>query len=181
MPVKSRARKRKTKRLENEQGTSEQQSQQKPIVEENVAKFVSEFAEERYAQVTCQRALSSEKGFLYQRSHTLGYSEYIYSVILRNGWETFCQHPSAAVVPLVREFYANIDENEPNVVYVRGRQVAIDGNAINRLFNLQTIEDDLTAFADTFDEEQLDGLLTSLCEEGASWTQSDRGAMTFPR
>ena len=36
-------------------------------------------------------------------------------------WEELVKHPEATVVPVVREFYANVEEHRNFRVFVRGR------------------------------------------------------------
>ena len=43
-----------------------------------------------------------------------------------NKWEILCEHPDPAVVPLVREFYANSKERDEFRVFVRGKWVKFD-------------------------------------------------------
>ncbi|GMN47583.1 hypothetical protein TIFTF001_016765 [Ficus carica] len=118
-----------------------------------VAKFESELARTRLNDSTTGRNLWPERGFAYMSSDTLGYPEYIYSVIFKNNWKNFCQHPSIAIVPLVKEFYANFDGGSPNSVYVRGKRMDISGAAINKAIYVQ----------------------------GTEWTKSARGSISLSR
>ena len=62
-------------------------------------------------------------------------------------WSEFCAQPKAAIVPIVREFYANAPEHDNRKVFVRGKQVNFSGKAINIFFKLPNIEKDgYTAF-----------------------------------
>ena len=50
--------------------------------------------------------------------------------------------PKLAVVPVVREFYANAPEHDNRKVFIRGKQVNFSGKAINKFFKLPDIERD---------------------------------------
>ena len=52
------------------------------------------------------------------------------------------KHPEAAVVPVVREFYANVEEHRNFRVFVRDRWVPFDWTTINRHYNLPNINND---------------------------------------
>ena len=55
-----------------------------------------------------------------------------------NKWEILCEHPDPAVVPLVREFYANGKERDEFRVFVREKWVKFDRTTINNYYGLQT-------------------------------------------
>ena len=52
------------------------------------------------------------------------------------------KHLEAAVVPVVREFYANVEEHRNFRVFVRGKWVPFDRTTINRHDNLPNINND---------------------------------------
>ena len=52
------------------------------------------------------------------------------------------KHPKVVVVPVVREFYANMEEYRNFRVFVRGKWVAFDRNTINKHYNLPNINND---------------------------------------
>ena len=57
-------------------------------------------------------------------------------------WEELVKHIKAAVVPIVREFYANMEEHKNFRIFVRGKWVAFDRTTINRYYNLPNINND---------------------------------------
>ena len=59
-----------------------------------------------------------------------------------NRWEILCEHPELAVVPIVREFYANGKEKDDLRVFVRGKWVKFDRTTINHYYGLADIKDD---------------------------------------
>ncbi|GMN32299.1 hypothetical protein TIFTF001_044672 [Ficus carica] len=146
-----------------------------------VAKFESELARKRFNDSFAERNLWPERGFAYMSSNTLGYPEYIYSVIFKNNWKNFCQHPSAAIVPLVREVYANFDVGNPNSVYVRGKRVDISGAAINNVYSLNDVEDEYIEFSKRVHENQLSEIVKEICVPGTEWIKSARGSRSLSR
>ena len=68
---------------------------------------------------------------------TMGYDEFVHSVITNHKWRQFCSHPTAAVVSIVQEFYTYFIEEEQKTVYVRGVKVPIDKDTINRFYDLK--------------------------------------------
>ncbi|GMN67555.1 hypothetical protein TIFTF001_036619 [Ficus carica] len=69
--------------------------------------FQSDEAKDRYEKFTSDRTFCSEKGFLLQNTPTMRYEDFINSVITKHQWRQFYAHPTVAVVPIVREFYAH--------------------------------------------------------------------------
>ena len=57
-------------------------------------------------------------------------------------WDEFCAQPKAAIVPIIREFYANAPEHKNRKVFVRGKWVNFSGKAINEIFKLPDINRD---------------------------------------
>ena len=53
-----------------------------------------------------------------------------------------CDHPQPAIVPVVREFYANGIEQEGLTVTVWGKSVPFVHSIINRYYGLANFEDD---------------------------------------
>ena len=66
--------------------------------------FQTEADKKRYQQYTSDRTFCAEKGFLLQNTPTMGYEEYVHSVVTKHNWKQFCTQPADAVVPVVREF-----------------------------------------------------------------------------
>lgn len=122
-----------------------------------------------------------EKGFVYRRGRPSGYPNFIRSVIDTHKWRSFCHSPPAAVVQLVREFYANYDDAEPDIVFVRGQSIPFTSEAINSMYNLPDVEDHFKDFAYNLDEDQMDEVIHELCVEGTEWRRATRGSMTFRR
>ncbi|PON79629.1 hypothetical protein PanWU01x14_008610 [Parasponia andersonii] len=67
-------------------------------------------------------------------------------VTIQHNWQLFCAHPEDSIVPLVREFYANLTNPEEDIVYVRGVQVPLSMDAINTIFGLGDLVDEHSEF-----------------------------------
>lgn len=94
--------------------------------------FKFEEAEDMYEKFISKRSFYLEKGILLQETPIMGYDEFIHSVITNHKWRQFCSHPTATVVPIIREFYAHLTEEWQKTVYVRGVKVSIDKDTINK-------------------------------------------------
>ena len=57
-------------------------------------------------------------------------------------WELLYDHLNSAIVPMIREFYANGHERNGFTITVRGKSVSFDHSTINRYYGLANIEDD---------------------------------------
>ena len=55
------------------------------------------------------------------------------------GWRQFLAQPEPAVVPVVKEFYANVLEHRGKVVLVRGKMVPFHVEAINAFYQTPDI------------------------------------------
>ena len=150
MSFKSRARKGKGVQI---QVDSDSSVSQPPPEKEEIKKFLSPRAQQRFEQCMKERALYMERGFVYKRGRPRGYPSFIHSVISAHKWHAFCQSQPAAPVQLVREFYANYDDTDPDTVFVRGRVVPFTSAAINSIYDLPDVEDDFKDFADGLSED----------------------------
>ena len=56
-------------------------------------------------------------------------------------WQLLAEHKESGYASLVREFYANMVENEGKIVYVRGQWVEFSREKINRLVNMNVQKD----------------------------------------
>ena len=72
------------------------------------SKFVSEEAQTRYHESVSNRSLIAERGLIPTSTRFPS----IWSIIRQRGWGEFCAQPKLAIVPLVREFYANAPEHD---------------------------------------------------------------------
>ena len=76
-------------------------------------------------------------------------------VIKVHGWWSFAMHPINLIVPLVREFYANIITGAKTFSMVRGVKVSFSASSINMHLNLSDCVDSFRDFVDTVGSEEL--------------------------
>ena len=63
-----------------------------------------------------------------------------YNTVIRElGWATFTDEPMKLIIPLVREFYANIHRSTNNWVDVFGTRVNFGANSINEALGIRRI------------------------------------------
>lgn len=88
-------------------------------------------AKARYEDEIRERPLHLELGFAIKKEPNYGLTPKVGQIINRNNWKKFAAHPRNPVVPLVREFYANIISTEPRHSMVRGVKVSFSAQSIN--------------------------------------------------
>ena len=59
-----------------------------------------------------------------------------------NQWNLLCEHLEPAVVPIVREFYANGMKRDGYKVFVKGKWVPFDQTTINNYYGLNNVDDE---------------------------------------
>ena len=106
-----------------------------PEQEYDKTKFVSFGAQKKYLENSVKRGMIQERG-LYVTMDSVS------KIVKNRKWEKLVKHPEATVVPVVREFYANVEEHRNFRVFVRGRWVPFDQTTINRHYNLPNINND---------------------------------------
>lgn len=103
----------------------------------NVSRFlINAAAQSRFEHAKIHRRPIPKRGFALNLLN-LGIPDYMSS----RGWETFAAQPRAAVIPIVREFYANAPEGRDYKAFVRGRMVPYDSTTINSVLGVQQVED----------------------------------------
>ena len=58
-------------------------------------------------------------------------------ILEKRGWQSLGEHKEPGCAVLVREFFANMVEEEGKKVYVRGQWIDFSKEKINILFNLK--------------------------------------------
>ena len=106
-----------------------------PEKEYDATKFVSTAAQKRYVAFVVKKGDIQDRG-LYVTVDSVSYQ------VEKRKWEELVKHPEVAVVPVVREFYANMEEHQNFQVVVRGRMVPFDRTTINQYYNLPNIDND---------------------------------------
>ncbi|EXB49850.1 hypothetical protein L484_000844 [Morus notabilis] len=144
-------------------------------------KFVDNAAEKRYEENIWARNLVKEKGFLLHDSPTLGQPGFISDVIISRGWQIFCRHPIDPIVPLVKEFYANLQNQGQNTVFVWEIDITFTSNYINGVLGIPNQDDEFVELITDAIEEQLKEVLKTIAILGAQWLLSAKGSYTCNR
>jgi hypothetical protein len=142
---------------------------------QSIALFVDDEAASHYTKVS-SRNLVKERG--------INISRHLYppiaDTIEARQWTKFTAQPSVAVVPVVREFYANALKHKDYSVVVRGISVSFASEAINELYELPNIENDEHSALST-DGFDADELLQVLCSPGAQFKWHNGAPLSFPK
>ncbi|XP_073034928.1 uncharacterized protein [Primulina eburnea] len=127
-------------------------------------RFVSDAAQARYEHAKINRNPITERGFRRQRE-----DRYVGPLVDldRRSWEKFGAQPRAAVVSIVREFYANAGEKTDDKAFVRGKLVSFDSEIINAF--LETPEVDDSTFQALVANPDYTVIIDTLCHPGAIW------------
>lgn len=134
-------------------------------------KFISFEASERYKHSVVTKTCVPERGI--NCPGTL-----VNQHIEGRNWQEFVKQPSAALVPVVREFYANAKEHRNKKVFVRGKWVAFDSKAINKYYKLPNIVNDrYTQYRQEPDPDEIIQFLTS---SRVHWKTSTTDVINFP-
>ncbi|KAL5564746.1 hypothetical protein UlMin_027910 [Ulmus minor] len=144
-------------------------------------KFVSSESQERYNSETCNRSFCGEKGFHFKEADDLGMPRFVCSVVESRSWRDFAKHPQPAVIPVVREFYANFPNDAAEWVYVRGSRVSFDSRTINSFFQLQDEDDGFEEYVNALEDHEWAEMLLRVCVPGTQWEKSSQGAWTVNR
>ena len=138
-------------------------------------KFVSEEAQTRYHDSVVKRNPIAERGLCVTGVNWPS----IQNNFRARKWDEFCNQPKAAIVPIVREFYANAPEHNNRKVFVRGKWVSFSGRAINQFFKVPDIDrDEYTAFIGRQIDYQ--DILQRIVVPGTQWRMTDDKPITFP-
>ena len=71
------------------------------------SRFQSYHAEEKYEEFIEPHKILEEKGFQFPPQPS-GIVQSLYNTAAKRGWLEFCNHPRDPVLPVVKEFYANL-------------------------------------------------------------------------
>ena len=98
-------------------------------------------------------------------------------IIDANNWEILCEQPDPAIVPLVREFYANGKERDEYRVFVRGKWVKFDRTTINNYYGLSNLPDDQYQALLESPEVKWEEMKDALCKETVPWKRYQNGGL----
>ena len=137
-------------------------------------KFLSYETQKKY---TDQKKIHviQERGLVQKLQHRVNWT------IDANKWEILCEHPDPAVVPIVREFYANGKEKDEFRVFVRGKWVKFDRTTINNYYGLSNLQDDQYEDLLESEEAKWEEIKNALCKEPVAWKRYQNGGLkSFP-
>ena len=92
-------------------------------------------AEKKYEEFIEPRRILEEKGFQFPDQLT-GIVKTIHNTAAKRGWLEFYKHPRNPVLPVVKEFYANLVSLDQHNIWVRNTLVPLDSRVINAFYNL---------------------------------------------
>ena len=108
-----------------------------------------------------------DRGFIVER----GFKKLIspFSKMLENReWKSLGEHKAPGCAALVKEFFANMVEDEGKKVYVRGKWIDFSKEKINGLFNLKVPKDG-SKFKTLLKEPQYQKIMDLLIVEKGKW------------
>lgn len=132
-------------------------------------RFVNEKAAKQYVVDLSRKSLVAERG--------LQVTDFEFeNTLMEFGWGRLVEHPRPAVIPIVREFYANAQFHNEYQVMVRGRVVEFSQERISSLYGLTTYASDEDKYKQ-FIDEQVDPseVLAEISEVGAAWVYGQHG------
>ena len=88
---------------------------------------------------------------------------YIREEINRRRWTKFCSPQPCLVPDLVREFYTNFDLLNPWTVMVRGKEIAVDHERINTLYEVPIRHDEFSEVMWRLDGMSLPIIIQQIC------------------
>ena len=104
--------------------------------------------DDKFKEFIEPRRILEEKSFIFPKQ-PMGVMSNINNVVARQGWVKFCSHPQDPIVPIVKEFYSNMLQQDQRNIFIRQVQVPLDSRVINVFYYLPTaIECEYTQFAE---------------------------------
>ena len=138
------------------------------------SKFLSYETQKKYTDQTKIHVIQ-ERGLVQKLQPRVNWT------ITANQWEILCEHPDPAVVPIVREFYANGKERDDLRVFVRGKWVKFDRTTINNYYGLSNLHDDQYQELLESTEAKWEEMKNALCKENVPWKRYQNGGLkSFP-
>ncbi|KAK9222171.1 hypothetical protein WN944_010603 [Citrus x changshan-huyou] len=103
-----------------------------------------------------------------------GIAQSLYNAAAKHGWLEFCNHPQDPVLPLVKEFYANLVSPGQYNIWVRNSLVPLDSRVINPFYNLPSeVNCDYAKLLDKLTPQRWNKIFTTLTVKGASWANEE--------
>lgn len=126
--------------------------------------FVNDKARERREHAKIHRRPIPERGLVVS-----DFCKPIPDKVEPRGWNTFVAQPRAAVIPVLREFYANAPEDSESRAVVRRRRVSYDSKTINEVLGMVTVDD--SVFQAWMWDPDYELIVRTLCYRGSTWKQ----------
>ena len=132
--------------------------------------FVSAEAEVRFHDSVTQHSGIKERGFDIDVENAR--DEEFQRVIQSRGWQLFYKHPKAAVMTVVRKFFAiAVESTSSYAVFVRGKHVRYDAGTINQLFRLPYNPSGPNELDYLMDSTIMEEVSNEICKSGGTrWT-----------
>ena len=93
----------------------------------------------------------------------------IHNAAAKRGWLEFCNHPRDPVLPIVKEFYANLVSLDQHNIWVRDTLVPLDSRVKNAFYNLPAeINCEYAKLLDKLTLKKWNTIFTPLTIEGTS-------------
>lgn len=74
--------------------------------------------EDKFEEFIELRKLLEEKGFLFPKP-PMRVMNNIHNTVARRGWVNFCSYPQDPIIPVVKEFYSNLLQQDQHNIFVR--------------------------------------------------------------
>ena len=114
-----------------------------------------------------------KKGFQFPPQPT-GIVQSLYNAAAKHGWLEFCDHPRDPVLPVVKEFYANLVSPGQHNIWVRNSLVPLDSRVINAFYNLVAeINYEYAKLLDKLTPQRWNKIFTTLTVKGATWANEE--------
>ena len=98
----------------------------------------------------------------------------IYNAAAKRGWLEFCNHPRDPVLPVVKEFYANLVSPDQHNIWVRNTLVPLDSRIINAFYNLYAeINCEYAKLLDKLTPKKWNTIFITLTIDGALWANEE--------
>ena len=106
-----------------------------PLEEYDCTRFIFLQVSRRYTSLSKKKDFIKEKGFESPNN-------FFQRAIVNKEWQDLCKAPSSVVKVMVREFCANLSEQEDMKVWVQVKWVPFDSETIHRFCNLPNANDE---------------------------------------
>ena len=147
-----------------------------------VKKFYCPTAEAKYNNQVVSRDLYAERGLVAEKAGIEELPEWLRTTIRERRWENFVVPPEPAVTELVREFYANFLSQEwPTTVIVREVEVPFNAEAINYLFELESVQCSFSPCRGEVTGDALIEVMETIAQHDSTWDVDEHNNLRFRR